>query len=85
MKPLLDIRWVCAVCLRVIHEPLKINRRWIGNATSRWEFMTAVGPRCHDQDMLIAGEPKVDRFGLSGQGLGAIIDPVDNLRLKVAV
>ena len=85
MKALLDIRWVCAVCLKVIREPLRITRRWVGNKTPSWQIMTAYGPRCHGRDMLLAGEPKVDRWGLSEQGRGALIDPVDNLRMKVAV
>ena len=85
VKTLLDIRWVCVVCLKVIHVPLKITERWVGNKTKTWQIITATGPRCHGQDMLLAGEPKVDRFGLSGQGRGALVDPVDTLRIKVAV
>ena len=82
MTELLDIRWVCAVCLKVIREPLRITRRIIGGTASRLLVMTARGPRCCGFDMLVAGEPKVDRWGLSGQR-GALIDPVDNLRMKI--
>ena len=81
---LLDIRWVCSVCLKVLHAPLKITKRWVGNTAPNWEIKAVRGPQCHG-DMLIAGEPKVDHFGLSGQGRGSLVDPVDNLRLKVAV
>ena len=81
-----DIRWVCAICLKVIHAPLRIRKRWAGNGdANNWEIMAARGPHCHGREMLIAGEPKVDRWGLSEQGRGALVDPVDNLRMKVVV
>ncbi len=81
MNALLDIRWVCAVCLKIIRAPLKIRRRWVGSGhADNWEIQAARGPRCHERDMLLAGEPKVDRGGLSGR-IGALIDPVDNLRM----
>ena len=80
---LLPIRWVCEICLRVILAPLKITKRWAGNKNPAWEIMTAYGPRHCGRDMLLAGEPKVDRWGLSGQGIGALVDPVDNLRMKI--
>ncbi len=76
MKPLLDIRWVCAICLHVIRVPLqihKIRRPQYGQD----EIASVRGPLCCGQNMLIAGEPKVDRWGS-----GAMIDPVDNLRLR---
>lgn len=79
LKPLLDIRWVCATCLFVLHAPLKLTKRWIGNGTVRnYEIMTADGPRHCGKDMLLAGEPKVDRYGS-----GLVVDPVDNLRMPV--
>ena len=82
---LLDIRWVCTVCLKVIRVPLKVRRRWAGNGDiNNWEILTAYGPRCHGRDMLMAGEPKVDRWGLSEQGRGSLVDPVDSLRMKAA-
>ena len=84
MGQLLDIRWVCATCLKVIRAPLKITIRWAGGKNRIKKVTTVWGPQCHGQDMLLAGEPKEDIWGLSGQK-GAIIDPVDNLRLKVAV
>ena len=84
LKPLLHIRWVCAVCLKIIRAPLKIRRRWVGNGSANnWEIQAARGPRCHERDMLLAGEPKVDKWGLSGQGVGTLADPVDNLRMPV--
>lgn len=84
MNKLLDIRWVCAVCLKVIHAPLKVTKRWAsGNRIKK--VTTAWGPQCHGHEMLIAGEPKVDLWGLSGQGRGALIDPVDNLRAGICL
>ncbi len=80
---LLDIRWVCAVCLAIVRAPLEVNRRWAGNGKPAWEILAAHGPLCHGREMLLAGEPKVDRFGLSEQGRGALVDPVDNLRIPV--
>ena len=78
MKPLLDIRWVCAICLHVIRVPLQIRmvkHRLYDKCIN--EITSVRGPLCCGQSMLIAGEPKVDRWGS-----GAMIDPVDNLRLK---
>lgn len=76
MKPLLDIRWVCAICLHVIRMPLEIcmtsTRR-----KGQDEITSVRGPLCCGQSMLVAGEPKLDRWGS-----GALIDPVDNLRVK---
>ena len=81
MKKLLNIRWVCAVCLKIIYAPLKVRNRWIGNQKyKKWSITSTQGPRCHKRDMLLAGEPKIDLWGLSGR-VGAIIDPVDNLRM----
>lgn len=74
MKPLLDIRWVCAICLHVIRVPLQIRKAWNGMHD---EIASVRVPLCCGQSMLIAGEPKVDRWGS-----GAMIDPVDNLRLR---
>lgn len=76
MKPLLNIRWVCAICLHVIRVPLQI-RKVRRPQHDQNEIASARGPLCCGQSMLIAGEPKVDRWGS-----GATIDPVDNLRLK---
>lgn len=78
MKELLDIRWVCAICLQVIRVPLKI-RRIPHRQRGKDEVASVIGPLCCGQSMLVAGEPKMDRWGS-----GAMIDPVDNLRLRVA-
>ncbi len=83
-KPqLLQLRWVCAICLRVIHECLKITWRWEqdrgnGKATGSWVPLAVEGPMCHGHDMLILGEPKTDVHGIRGYGL--IIDPLDTMR-----
>ena len=78
MKPLLDIRWVCAICLKVFHAPLKVTKRWVGgHGRNYWGIIGAYEPICCNRPVLLAGEPKVDRWGS-----GAMIDPVDNLRLR---
>ena len=83
-KPkLLPIRWVCAICLRVIHECLSISWRWekdrgVIMTTGSWFPALVKGPVCHDHDMLILGEPKTDVHGIRGHGL--IIDPLDTMR-----
>ena len=84
---LLDIRWICAVCLRVFREPLTITKRWIARngLPSDWEIIDIYEPVCCGKPTLLAGEPKIDKWGLAGQGRGVLIDPVDNLRIKVRV
>ena len=88
-KPeLLKIRWVCGVCLKVIHESLNVSWKWYCDHKTvdskpdsrRWQFWQPInveGPRCHGLDMLILGEPKLDVHGLRGRGL--IIDPLDDM------
>ena len=87
-KPeLLEIRWVCSVCMKVIYEKLNLSWAWhcdhrtTGRAdTKSWQFWQPIhveGPRCHGLDMLILGEPKLDVHGLRGRGL--IIDPLDDM------
>lgn len=90
-KPeLLEIRWVCGVCLRVIHESLAVSWVWKWDHTvtrsktldnpgkNYWEPVAVEGPRCHGRDMLILGEPKIDIHGLRGYGL--VIDPLEDMR-----
>ncbi len=77
-KPkLLEIRWVCGLCLRVLHERLEVSWVW-ESGLEKWEPRTVEGPKCHGLSMLILGEPKVDAHGLRGYGL--VIDPLDDMR-----
>lgn len=87
MKELLDIRWVCAVCLNVFRAPLKITKRWIGGNEhpNGWEIIGAYEPICCGKPVLVAGEPKIDRWNLNGYGKGALVDPVENLRSFIKV
>ena len=67
-----------------MHEPLEID--WIWDRTKddeganggKWQPAYVSGPYCHGHDMLILGEPKVDKHGLRSYGL--IIDPLDDMR-----
>ncbi len=90
-KPkLLDIRWVCKSCLRVIHEPLDVSWVWVWDRAKEhqkgfWQPGTITSPRCHDAEMLILGEPKVDVHGLYRHGM--VIDPLHTMpcpKAKVA-
>ncbi len=60
-------------------QPLMVTKRWIGGNGHPvdWEIIGAYEPICCNRPVLLAGEPKVDRWGS-----GAMIDPVDNLRLR---
>ena len=76
-KPeLLAVRWVCGLCLEVRHQPLSVHWKW-SSIESRWDPKAVEGPRCHGVDMLVLGEPKVDKFAL--RGLGMLIDPLDSM------
>ena len=83
-KPeLLEMRWVCGLCLKVVEKPLEISwvwsrdrlEGWTGENKGYWKPITLEAPRCHGRVMLIAGKPKLD---IHGSGL--MVDPVDNLR-----
>ena len=78
------IRWVCGVCLKVRRCSLTAYQYWaspFGPKRANTAMIRVYLPQCCDQDMLIAGEPKKDVHGLRERG--AIIDPVDNLKLMV--
>lgn len=80
-KPeLLDIRWVCGLCLKVMHAPLDIEWSWDSrNAGPKGQWLPAVvrSPICHGVEMLILGKPKLDVFGLRSRGM--TLDPLDNM------
>lgn len=75
---LLDIRWVCPLCLNILHAPLKINWKGVTGSPNTELVPTNVkGPECHGTEMLILGEPKIDLFGLRSRG--ATIDPYNDM------
>jgi hypothetical protein len=84
---LLMIRWVCVICLKVIHARLEVSwKRELGPSGGNkrpWVPIAVQEPSCHEQPMLVLGEPKVDVHGLRGYGL--IIDPLDTMQRKSAV
>ena len=80
-KPkMLKIRWVCGLCLRILHAPLVVE--WIAahilnDGVQGWRAASVTGPRCHGAEMLMLGEPKVDIFGLRARG--QVVDPYEDM------
>ncbi len=86
-KPeLLNIRFVCGACLRVMHAPLDIIWNWDKSKiqaaeNSKWVPIEVRSPICHGAEMLILGEPKLDVFGLRSRGI--MLDPLDAMRCPI--
>ena len=76
---LLDMRWVCGLCLAVLEAPLKVIWEWCrdtaGEGKGYWHPQDVREPICHGRAMLVAGRPKLDIYGS-----GLMVDPVYNLR-----
>ena len=86
-KPeLLDIRFVCRACLKVMYAPLGIVWNWNksqlqAGESSKWVPIEISSPICHGAEMLILGEPKLDVFGLRSRGI--MLDPLDSMRCPI--
>lgn len=75
---LLDIRWVCPLCLDVRRAPLEIDWRGVTGSPNVGLLPTNVrGPVCHGAEMLVLGEPKIDVFGLRSRGI--TVDPYNDM------
>ena len=74
------IRWVCSLCLKVIRQALVASPDGYSRGFGVSPIVQICLPQCCGRDMLLAGEPKRDVWGLREKDI--IIDPVDNLTTR---
>lgn len=72
------IRWICGICFTIVRIRLRTHyRSGKYNNPDAGDAVHIRLPICCGQEMLLAGEPKLDVHGLREKGTW--IDPVDNI------